>query len=202
MASFAASLPEGTRVLDAGAGECTYAGWFRRQHYVGVDMAVGDPGWDYSRLDVIADLEALPFPDGCFGACLNIVTLEHVRDPLRVLRELARILAPGGRLLLVAPQEWEVHQAPRDYYRFTRYGLGYLLEQAGLQVVSLRAAGGLFCVLARRLLNALQLLPLPLRLLAVWVVLPASLLASLLDGLDRERNFTLGYICIAARSCV
>ena len=42
-------------------------------------------------------------------------------------------------LLIAAPHEWEVHQAPHDYFRYTRYGLAYLLEQAGFEVVRDRA---------------------------------------------------------------
>lgn len=196
---FASSLPAGVRVLDAGAGEGVYARHFSAQRYVAVDLAVGDPSWDYSRLDVIADLSALPFPDGCFQACLNIVTLEHVREPARVLSEIARVLAPGGRLLLVVPQEWEIHQAPHDYYRFTRYALVWLLQQAGLRVETLEAAGGFFRVLARRLLNALQFFRGPAFALAALIVVPPALLLPWLDRLDRERNFTLGYLCTAVK---
>lgn len=197
--NFAASLRAGARVLDAGAGEGTYARLFTRQRYVGVDLAVGDPSWDYSRLDVIADLSALPFPDGCFEACLNVVTLEHVRDPARVLAEIGRVLAPGGRLLLVVPQEWEIHQAPHDYYRFTRYGVAWLIGQAGLQVESLEPVGGFFRLLARRLLNALQFFRGPAFVLAALAAVPAALVLPWLDRLDRERNFTLGYLCTAVK---
>lgn len=199
VAAFAASLPPGVRVLDAGAGEGAYAAHFLRQRYVGVDLAVGDPGWDYSRLDVIADLAALPFPDGCFEACLNIVTLEHVREPARVLAEIRRVLMPGGRLLLAVPQEWEIHQAPHDYFRYTRYGLAYLLEQAGFRLESLEAAGGFFCLLARRLLNALQFFRGPAFVLAALAVVPAALVLPWLDRLDRERDFTLGYLCTGVK---
>ena len=51
MAGFAASLPAGARVLDAGAGEVRHAPYFTRQRYCGVDLAVGDRTWNYSRLD-------------------------------------------------------------------------------------------------------------------------------------------------------
>ncbi len=61
--AFAASLPAGARVLDAGAGEGQYAHEFARQRYCGVDLAVGDAAWNYSRLDAVADLAALPFRD-------------------------------------------------------------------------------------------------------------------------------------------
>lgn len=200
VAKFAAELPPGARVLDAGAGEGAYARWFHRQRYLGVDLAIGQPDWDYSRLDVVADLMSLPFPDGCFDACLNIVTLEHLRDPARALREMARVLRPEGRLFLAVPQEWEIHQAPHDYFRFTRYGLSWLLESAGFCRIHIEPAGGFFRLLARRLLNALQFFPGPWLVPAAALLIPPALLLPWLDGLDRRRDFTLGYLCTAWKS--
>jgi SAM-dependent methyltransferase len=200
VARVAESLPQGTCVLDAGAGEGRHARYFRRHRYVGVDLGVGDAAWDYSRLDVVADLAALPFRAGCFDACLNIVTLEHVPNPRAVLAEIARTLAPGGRLLLVVPQEWEVHQAPHDYFRFTRHGIRLLLEETGFRNIEIRPAGGFFRLLARRLLNALQFFPPPLMPVAALFLAPPALLFPALDFLDRDRNFTLGYVCHAQKS--
>jgi SAM-dependent methyltransferase len=197
---FADSLPAGARVLDAGAGELQYAKLFARQRYLSVDLGVGDPLWDYGKLDCVADLTALPLPSAAFDACVNIVTLEHVRDPARVLAELARVLAPSGRLLLVAPLEWEVHQAPHDYYRYTVHGLRYLFTQAGLEPVTIQPVGGYFRLMARRLLNGLQFFPGPFFVLAALIVAPVALILPVLDGLDKRRDFTLGYICEARRA--
>jgi SAM-dependent methyltransferase len=204
LAEFAPAVPPGARVLDAGSGEGRHARFFPQARYYGVDLAIGDPHWNYRDLDAVADLGALPFREAAFAACINIVTLEHVREPHCVLRELARTLEPGGRLLLVAPHEWEVHQAPHDYFRYTRHGLEYLLTQAGFESIEIRAVGGYFRLLSRRLLNGLQFFTGGVR----WIAfLPAALLLGLpaavlplFDFLDRERNFTLGYICTAHKS--
>ena len=201
--NFARRLPDAAPVLDAGAGECQYAHHFSRQRYCGVDLAVGDAAWDYSRLDAVADLTALPFRNGTFSAALHLVTIEHLREPACALAEIARVLASGGELLVVAPHEWEVHQAPHDYFRYTRYGLAYLLEKAGLEIRELRAVGGYFRLLARRLLNGLQFFSGGFRWLgflpAAILVVPPALLLPFLDFLDRDRNFTVGYICIARK---
>jgi SAM-dependent methyltransferase len=199
LARFAGELAQGALVLDAGAGEGAYARFFPKQRYVGVDLGIGDPQWDYRRLDAVGDLLRLPFRSGTFDACLNVVTLEHVPEPARAVEEMARALKPGGRLLLVAPQDWEVHQAPHDYFRFTRYGLRHLLEQAGFLSVQVRPVGGYFRLLARRLLNGLQYFRGVWGVAAALVVAVPALLLPVFDPLDRDRNFTLGHVCTARK---
>ena len=200
VAGFAESLPEGARVLDAGAGEMQHARHFARQRYLGVDLGVGDAGWDYGKLDAVADLTALPFRDAAFDACINIVTLEHVREPACALREIARTLAPGGRFLLVVPHEWEVHQSPHDYFRYTRHGLAYLLEKAGFCEYKIEPVGGYFRLCSRRLLNGLQFFRGAWFFVAAVFLAPPALVMPWLDWLDRDRNFTLGYICSVRKS--
>jgi len=199
VARFAASVAEGARVLDAGAGEGQYRRFFSKRRYCGLDLGIGDVKWDYSRLDVIGYLVRLPFPDATFDAAINVVTLEHVTDPARVLCEIARTLRPGGRLLLIAPLEWEEHQTPHDYFRFTRYGLEFLLQQAGLTDIAIEPVGGLFRLLARRMFNALQFFPGPLIFVAAVFLVPPALILPALDGLDREKRFTPGFICRARK---
>ena len=79
----------------------------------------------------------------------------------------------------------------------------YLLEKSGFEVREMRAAGGYFRLLARRLLNGLQFFTGGVRWLlfipAAMLLVPPALILPLLDPLDRDRNFTLGYVCIAQR---
>ena len=196
VAELAASLSPAARVLDAGAGEGAYKHHFKSHRYIGLDLAIGDKKWDYTGLDVLGDLTALPFPDMTFDAALNIVTLEHVTDPRRVLSEISRVLKPGARLLLVVPHEWEVHQHPYDFFRYTRFGVEELVRAAGMQIISLEPGGGYFRLLSRRLLNGGQFFPFPLNLLWLFLVAPAALMLPLLEPLDRKKDFTLGYFVL------
>lgn len=199
IADFSADLQPGAWVLDAGAGEGGHAKYFTGQRYVALDLGVGDASWNYGQLDTIGDLTALPFSDASFDAAINIVTLEHICEPGTALKEVYRVLRPGGRLLLVAPHEWEVHQSPHDYFRYTRHGLGYLFEKAGFTESAVTAVGGYFRLLSRRLLNGLQFFRgLPF-LIAAIVLGPPALLIPLLDFIDKKRDFTLGYICTARK---
>lgn len=200
---FAASLPAQAAVLDAGCGEGRHRGCFTHARYIGVDLSIGDARWNYRGIDAVADLAALPFRDAAFDAAVNVVVLEHTRRPDRVVAELARVLRPAGRLLLVAPQCWEVHQAPNDFFRFTRHGLALLFAGAGLQAARIEPIGGYFTLLARRLMNGLNFFQGGLRWLffppAAAVGLVCGLLLPALDRLDAERNFTLGYVCLVEK---
>jgi hypothetical protein len=62
-----------------------------------------------------------------------------------------RVLRPGGRLYLIAPQGWEEHNAPHDYFRYTKYGLRYLFEKTGYWVISIAPLGGYFWYIGHRI---------------------------------------------------
>ncbi len=196
---FAQALPEGCAVLDAGAGEGQYREYFGRQKYVGVDLGVGDVDWNYSQLDCVADLLRMPFGDGSFEAFVSVVTLEHVTEPGAAIAEMARVGRSGAKLYLVVPHEWEVHQHPHDYWRFTKFGVRRLLETNGWDVVKLDPGGGYFRLLSRRLMNGLQFLPWWLMPFAAMVVVPVALFVGWMDWLDPQKDYTLGYICLAKR---
>eukprot|EP00456_Euglypha_rotunda_P093479 TRINITY_DN98711_c0_g1_i1.p1 TRINITY_DN98711_c0_g1~~TRINITY_DN98711_c0_g1_i1.p1 ORF type:complete len:128 (+),score=37.51 TRINITY_DN98711_c0_g1_i1:122-505(+) len=105
--------------------------------------------------------------------------------------ELARVLRSGGRLLLVVPHEWEVHQHPHDFFRYTKFGVQELARRAGFRVIRLEDGGGYFRLLGRRLLNGGQFFAFPFNLLWwIWVA-PMALVLPLFDGLDTRKDFTL-----------
>ena len=172
---------------------------FHAQRYIGVDLAVGDSEWNYGDLDAIANLDALPFSDSTFEACINIVTLEHVPEPSAVVNELSRVLRSGASVLLVIPHEWEEHQQPHDFFRYTRFGLEHLTRQAGFIDVRIEPIGGFFRLLSRRLMNSVQFFPGVFALLPVVCFGPLALMLPLLDPLDKRRDFTLGHICWATK---
>lgn len=85
--------------------------------YVNLDL-FAVPG-----VNVAADAEALPFPDGIFQRVECDAVLEHVRHPEQVMSEIRRVTAPGGYIHLVTPFCHPFHEYPKDYRRFTIDGL-------------------------------------------------------------------------------
>jgi len=85
-------------------------------------------------VDVAADAEQLPFPEGIFTRVECDAVLEHVRDPRRVIDEIRRVTAPGGYIHLVTPFCHPFHEYPKDYRRFTLDGLRELAR--GLESVA------------------------------------------------------------------
>ena len=78
-------------------------------------------------VDVITDAECLPFPSNLFDRIECDAVLEHVECPEQVIREIKRVLAPGGYAHLVTPFCHPFHEYPRDYRRFTLDGLKVLV---------------------------------------------------------------------------
>jgi SAM-dependent methyltransferase len=74
-------------------------------------------------VDVAADAEQLPFACDLFQRVECDAVLEHVRDPVRVMEEIRRVLAPGGFAHLVTPFCHPFHEYPRDFRRFSPDGL-------------------------------------------------------------------------------
>jgi SAM-dependent methyltransferase len=191
-------LEEGQIVLDAGAGEARHRVHFKRGRYIALDAAYGDSAWDYTRLDVRGDLEHIPLLDNSVDCVLCMVVLEHTKNPRQVILEFARVLKPGGTLVMVVPFLWEEHQIPHDYFRFTRYGVHSLFESSPFRLDMVNPMGGFFWVCSRRsvaLLNYFQggwrwIL---FALLAPFFGLLFPLILYSMDGLDKSKNYSLGF---------
>jgi SAM-dependent methyltransferase len=210
--TFAGAKP-GHLVLDAGAGECRFKEKLKgKMRYIAVDTAWGDQEWDYSNIDVMSHLENLPFASAIFDSVICTQVLEHVREPQLVLNELARTLKADGMIYLTAPQGWGVHQPPHDYFRFTNYGLSYLLQKAGFAEISITPSCGYFGYLANRLTAIpkilfwqiktkwarIPLFPLEIISYLLFVILIPVVLNAI-DFLDHKRDYTLNYFVSARK---
>jgi len=155
-----ASIPPGQRILDAGAGQLQHKRFCSHLDYVAQDFAQYDGqgdgaglqagSWDQRQLDIVSDIVAIPEPDGSFDAVMCIEVLEHLPDPVRALHELARLLRPGGVLVLTAPFCSLTHFSPYFYYTgYSRNFYEYWLSELDFEIEDMRWNGNYFEYLAQ-----------------------------------------------------
>jgi SAM-dependent methyltransferase len=158
VAGMAASLAPGSLVLDAGAGDCRYSTHFTGHRYESCDFAqVG--GKTYGTLTHVCDIRDIPVEEGRYDAVLCTQVLAHIPDPAACLRELRRVLKPGGALWLTAPLFFQENEPPYDFFRFTQHGLRHLLREAGLEEQRLEWLEGYAGTVSYQLGMAFRALP-------------------------------------------
>lgn len=115
-----------------------------------LDQAVSYTGLDYletamslyrTRPGVFGDAQRLPFRDSCFDRVVLLDVLEHLPRPDEALREAARVLRPGGAVLIHVPFVYPLHDRPFDFWRLTEHGLVELASRAGLSTRMVVARG-------------------------------------------------------------
>lgn len=180
------------RLLDVGCGNARYREFFAQaERYIGYDLdtAAAKPA-------VCGAADRLPFREACADSVVFTQVLEHVPHPDGALREIWRVLRPGGQLLLSAPQQWRIHEAPYDFWRFTRFGLTRLLHDAGFEIDELSAQGGVWRVVGQATNNAIYA-RLGAGLICHGAFTLVNLVALLLERLWRDEEDTLNYVVLA-----
>lgn len=128
----AARLEREAVILDVGAGRGDFADLWAGRRVIALDV------YPYPEIDLVCDLTlANPFRPGSFDAVALMNVLEHVYDGHALLGALARLLKPGGVLIVAIPFLVKIHQAPVDFVRYTHFALERLGREHGLTVETL-----------------------------------------------------------------
>lgn len=189
----------GKKLLDVGAGQTPYKKYFKKVDYFTQDIQQNkSKSINYiSNLDKGLDI----INSASFDYILCTQVLEHLKEPQKAFQEFYRILKPGGKVFLTTNFVYQIHMAPNDYYRFTKFGLKHLGESNGLVVEHLKPQGGVFQVLSYIIAT------LPIRvffkkvgvlyyLYLVLFSIPIVLLnlsAYVLDFLDVDKKMAINY---------
>ena len=190
------------KLLDIGAGESPYRKYFKHTTYVTYDIKQNLK----HTIDIVGDINrGIPkVSSKSFDYILCVQVLEHLSEPHKVFGEFNRILKEGGKVFLSTNFFYQIHMAPYDYFRFTKYGLQHLAESNGFHVDRIEPHGGIFHTISYLVAT------LPIRivirdnkylyyfylfLFSVPIVL-LNLVAFFLDHFDKHKEITINYAAI------
>lgn len=158
----------GDDVLEVGSRMHSPDAWWlcnrdlARGQWTGMDMQPG------LNVDAVADLHDLPVEwGGRFSGVLCSEVLEHVARPWVALPNLRRVMRSGAWLVVTTLFAFPEHGFPDDYYRYSRSGLGLLLEDAGFVDVRVEYSGAIPLLLDDHGEGAVNRRTLPMHVFAI-----------------------------------
>lgn len=130
------------KLIDIGCGNMPYYDALRPliDEHVGVDHELSIH--DKSKFDLVGTAYSIPSDDNYFDSALCTAVLEHLEEPELAIRECHRVLKPGGIAIYSVPFIWHIHEEPRDFYRYSNYGLEYLFTKAGFEIIEIKPLSG------------------------------------------------------------
>ena len=190
------------RLIDIGCGTRVYRNLLAPyvDEHVGLDHE--ETFHDKSNIDIFGSAYKIPVADESFDSAVCTAVLEHLEEPEQALRECHRILKPGGIAIYSVPFIWHLHEEPRDFYRYSKYGLEYLFEKVGFEILNIQALSGFWVTFGQLFVyNLYRLNRGPLRWFRIIdaVGLLIQALAYVLDRIDKSEQWTWMYMVVAKK---
>lgn len=142
-------------LLDIGCGKMPYKNYILEHsavsNYSGLDIETAVVYDKQIRPDFTWDGITMPFEDASFDCAFGTEVLEHCPEPEVVLKEVYRILRPGGVFFFTVPFLWNLHEVPHDEYRYTPFSLQRHLKSSGFTDINIKATGGWHASMAQML---------------------------------------------------
>lgn len=192
------------RLLDLGCGKAPLYGVYKTLASEVTCVDWGNSLHQTTYLDKEADLtKPIDLPDQAFDTIILSDVLEHIPVPLDLCREIARLLAPGGKLIMNVPFFYPLHETPYDFYRYTEFALRRFMELSHMKVIQLEPIGGAVEIISDIMSKNMMKLPVlgvstpRLTQAAAWWFARTSLGAKVLKKTSTQ--FPLGYFMVAER---
>lgn len=125
------------RLLDFGCGNKPYKHYLKVDAYIGIDIQKIGHDHSQEQIEIFYDGKTIPLESASFDSVFSSEVFEHVFNLNDILKEINRVLKTGGNLLITLPFVWYEHETPHDYARYTSFGIKYILEQNGFEIVTI-----------------------------------------------------------------
>lgn len=192
------------KVLDVGCGIKPYRYLFKTQSYVGIDIAGGGHTDNKKTVDTYYDGLTIPFDNAYFDKVICTQVLEHATDPEVLIKEIGRVLKPGGKAFITMPFTYPEHEAPYDFNRFTKFKHEQLLSENGFININIEKTTGIFgtfgqllTILGHEGITFSSTLLKTIICIIVWG--PLQTISLFLDLVFYKKGITLDYVVIAEK---
>jgi len=128
--------------LDIGSGNSPYEKYLYVDKYISVDKKDTQAvSYKKNKFQIEADAKNLPFESNYADTVLLNQVLEHIDDYEKVLNEIYRVLKKDGIFVISVPFIYHIHSEPNDYFRFSEFGLKYLLKKYDFEILEFHYLG-------------------------------------------------------------
>ncbi len=190
------------KLIDIGCGIKPYKEMFAPyiSEHIGVDHP--DGMHDKSSVNILSSAYEIPVANASFDAAICNAVLEHLEEPEKAIAECYRILKPGSFAIYTVPFIWHVHEEPRDFYRYTKYGLKYLFEKVGFEIVDIHAMSGFWVTFGQLMVyNIYRFCKGPIKYTGIIQLMSLIIqgFSYILDKVDKSERWTWSYTIVAKK---
>ena len=192
------------KLLDIGCGEKPYKNMTKHyvSEYIGLDHK--NTLHDKSEIDLFGTAYDIPVENDTFDTVLCTAVLEHLEEPDKAIKETNRVLKKDGCAIYAVPLFWHLHEEPRDFYRYTKYGLKYLFEKNNFEIVELKPLSGFWVTFGQELVYYIWRFRKGGKVNPLWWIIPVigtfiQMICYLLNKVDNSREFTWAYLLVAKK---
>ena len=189
-------------LVDIGCGNKPYKELLKPyiKSHIGLDHK--DSFHSNTEVDIFGTAYDIPVDNDYADSALCSAVLEHLEEPQKALEECYRILKPNGVAIYTIPFIWHIHEEPRDFFRYSNFGIEYLFQKTGFEIEHLDAMSGFWTTFGQLFIYKIQNLNRgPLRWFKIvdLFALVIQLFAYVLDKIDRDERWTWMYIVVAKK---
>ena len=192
------------KLLDIGCGEKPYKNMIKPyvSEHIGLDHK--NTLHDKSEIDLFGTAYNIPAENNSFDTILCTAVLEHLEEPDKAIKEANRVLKKKGYAVYTVPLFWHLHEEPRDFYRYTKYGLKYLFEKNGFEIVKLKPLSGFWVTFGQEMVYYFWRFRKGGKLNPLWWIIPVigmfiQIICYLLSKVDYSERFTWAYLVVAKK---